>query len=618
MNRLIELLRTKIALPGDDTRELTRKATFILFGLLMSVGGVIWAAMCFTFGLFWQALIPLAYTLLVGVCIGTFVITRRYFVVSRIQLLLSLLLPFAFQWSLGGFKKSGAMMYWAIIAPLAAQFFGGVKLSRLWIFGFLILTVISGFTDGYISHVQGLPEYVHVPAFVINLSLVSLFVAFASQYFYSQMQTNQQKLSDSLREVSDLKTQQDGDYYLTSLLVSPLLINAVTSPNVSVEFFIRQKKKFYFNNTDGEIGGDFCAAEFITLQGRRYAALMNADAMGKSIQGAGGALVVGTILHLLFERTRIMENYRSMLPERWLKNAYTELKAAFETLDGRMQISFILALYDEHTGTLYQINVEHPMAVLVHENQPQFLPTREVGAKLGSGREKDFLKITLASLDAGDAVYFGSDGKDDILLTDNGHEQTFNDDENFFLRMITDSGGDLGAIFRNSCNLGTIIDDYSLLRLQVHAIPAREARQQHNLRQELAALGIDIAMTTPDTIGFRKLLKRLIAAKDYEHAFVASEVAVREYPLEESFILAASYAAERLGLYDRAIDHGESLVLRNSNNAQVFLTLARAYLAAGQRQRSRYYYELLPQSLKWHKSTHRLRENLLGGPAGAQ
>lgn len=222
-----------------------------------------------------------------------------------------------------------------------------MRLSRLWIIGFLALTVISGFIDSHLSQIEGLPEYAHVPAFVINLTLVSLFITFASQYFYSQMLKNEQRLSESLHEVSELKNQQDGDYYLTSLLVSPLTINTIKSPNISVEFFIRQKKQFHFNNNAGEIGGDFCAAEFISLQGRRYAALMNADAMGKSIQGAAGALVVGTILHLLFERTRIMENYGSMLPERWLKNAYAELKAAFETLDGRMQISFILALYDE-------------------------------------------------------------------------------------------------------------------------------------------------------------------------------------------------------------------------------------------------------------------------------
>lgn len=612
MNRLIETLRQKLAQPGDDMRELTRKATFILFGLLMSFGGLIWAAMCFAYGLFWPALIPLAYTAVVGACIAVFIVSRRYYVVSRIQLLLSLLLPFALQWSLGGFKKSGAMMYWAIIAPLAAQFFGGLRLSRLWIIGFLALTVISGFIDGQISHIEALPEYAHVPAFVINLTLVSLFIAFASQYFYSQMLKNETRLSDSLHEVSELKNQQDGDYYLTSLLVSPLTINTIKSPNVSVEFFIRQKKQFHFNNISGEIGGDFCAAEFISLQGRRYAALMNADAMGKSLQGAAGALVVGTILHLLFERTRVMENYGSMLPERWLKNAYAELKAAFETLGGRMQISFILALYDEHTGTLYQINVEHPMAILVHDKNPRFIPATQVGAKLGSGREAEFLKIDVLALGVGDSIYFGSDGKDDILLSENGHEQTFNDDEGFFLRMITESGEQPEEIFRNSRKSGTIIDDYSLLKLQVQAIPAREREYQHTLRSELATLGAEPASAVLDAAYLRKNMKRLIAAKDYAHAFALAEVAVREHPTETQFILAAAYAADKIGLHDRAIDYGESLVLRGGGDAQVSLILARSCLAVGQTQRSRHYYNLLPESLKWHKSTHRLRRELYG------
>lgn len=612
MSLLIQALREKIAQPGDDTKELTRKTTFILFGLLMSFGGVVWAALCLSFGLVWQAMIPLAYTFIVGFCIGIFVITGKYHIASRIQLFASLLLPFALQWSLGGFKKSGAMMYWAIIAPLAAQFFGGLKLSRLWIFGFLALTIASGFIDAHLADIAGLPEYLHVPAFVINMTLVSLFIAFASQYFYSQMLINQQKLSESLQKVSELKSQQDGDYYLTSLLVSPLIINHVKSPNVTVEFFIRQKKQFHFNNTEGEIGGDFCAAEFIALQGRRYVALMNADAMGKSIQGAGGALVVGTILHLLFERTRIMENYRSMLPERWLKNAYAELRAAFETLDGRMQISFILALYDEHTGAIYQINAEHPMAIRVHDGDPQFIVASQVGAKLGSGREADFLKIDLLQLETGDAIYFGSDGKDDILLADDGHEQTFNHDETFFLHKISESKGDLEEIFRNSANVGTIIDDYSLLKLQVKFIPARAADQQKILRDEVATLGDAPAATVIDATYFRKAMKRLMAVQDYAHTFALAEVAVREYPLDESFVLAAAYSARKIGLHERAIDYGESLVLRGSENPQVFLTLARCYLANGQIQRSRRYYDLLPESLKWSKSTHALRERLYG------
>ena len=288
----------------------------------------------------------------------------------------------------------------------------------------------------------------------------------------------------------------------------------------------------------------------------------------------------------------------SMLPERWLKNAYTELRAAFETLDGRMQISFILALYDEHTGTLYHINAEHPTAILVRGNQPQFMQNMRVGAKLGSGREADYLDIDVLALSAGDSVYFGSDGKDDILLAQKGHEQIFNDDEKFFLRKITESAGRVEEIFRLSSEGGTIIDDYSLLKLQVQAIPARTEENQVELRQQLATLGAT-ATTKIDSLYFRKALKRLVAAKDYAHAFALAETAVREYPLETQFILAAAYAAGKIGLHDRAVDYGESLVLRGSVDAQVALILARSYLSLGQLMRSRHYYDMLPESLKW-------------------
>lgn len=108
------------------------------------------------------------------------------------------------------------------------------------------------------------------------------------------------------------------------------------------------------------------------------------------------------------------------------------------------------------------------MAVLVNEKKPRFISPTQVGAKLGSGREADFLRIDVLALGVGDSIYFGSDGKDDILLSENGHEQTFTTERRrAFPHMITESGEQPEEIFRNSRKAGTIIDDYSLLKLQV-------------------------------------------------------------------------------------------------------------------------------------------------------
>ena len=107
------------------------------------------------------------------------------------------------------------------------------------------------------------------------------------------------ELSKTLDEVQRLKHMQDGDYFLTTLLLQPLGLNSVESENFSVEAFSRQKKKFSFKQRDYEIGGDLNISCTLTLRGRKYTLVLNADAMGKSIQGAGGVLVLGSIMRAI-------------------------------------------------------------------------------------------------------------------------------------------------------------------------------------------------------------------------------------------------------------------------------------------------------------------------------
>ena len=59
-----------------------------------------------------------------------------------------------------------------------------------------------------------------------------------------------------------------------------------------------------------EIGGDMNAGYALRLQGEKYTLVVNADAMGKSLQGAGGVLVLGSAIRSLIERTNITERER--------------------------------------------------------------------------------------------------------------------------------------------------------------------------------------------------------------------------------------------------------------------------------------------------------------------
>ena len=50
------------------------------------------------------------------------------------------------------------------------------------------------------------------------------------------------ELQKTLTQVQTLKLQQDGDYFLTTLLIKPLMVNEAISNHIKIDFFIKQKQ----------------------------------------------------------------------------------------------------------------------------------------------------------------------------------------------------------------------------------------------------------------------------------------------------------------------------------------------------------------------------------------
>ena len=163
-------------------------------------------------------------------------------------------------------------------------------------------------------------------------------------------------MNETLKQVKKLKEHQDGDYFLNKLLIEPLAKNQSSSETVKIESLVKQKKTFQFRNKEHELGGDINISDNIKLEGKNYIVFLNGDAMGKSIQGAGGVLVLGTIFKSILQRSISMPIARNVYPERWLKNAFIEMHKAFESFDGSMLMSAVFGLIEEQTGTMYFIN----------------------------------------------------------------------------------------------------------------------------------------------------------------------------------------------------------------------------------------------------------------------
>ena len=143
VQRLVEIG----ALPSDSAELRARKAVLVLSSTLMASLACVWVATYAVLGLWLSAAIPFAYQLASVASIDTFARTRRYVLFRESQLLMSLVLPFALQWSLGGFENSSAVCLWAVTAPLGALLFVGARQAIPWFAAFAALVAFSAAID---------------------------------------------------------------------------------------------------------------------------------------------------------------------------------------------------------------------------------------------------------------------------------------------------------------------------------------------------------------------------------------------------------------------------------------------------------------------------------------
>ena len=171
-------------LPTDIEKEKLRKRFLVYVALMMMGGGFLWATICLYHRLFLPATVPLAYIALSIVNLRYFHASKRFGLARSFQLLISLVLPYVFQWTLGGFIPSGSVMLWAMTAILGALTFQEIRITLRWYLGYLGLTVLTGVIDGnvarYASQGSTTPE---ATLFVVNIIGVSIIVFGLMVYF---------------------------------------------------------------------------------------------------------------------------------------------------------------------------------------------------------------------------------------------------------------------------------------------------------------------------------------------------------------------------------------------------------------------------------------------------
>ncbi|MBM9579504.1 SpoIIE family protein phosphatase [Leptospira sp. 201903070] len=388
------------------------------------------------------------------------------------------------------------------------------------------------------------------------------------------------ELTDTLDKMSKLKDQQDGDYFLTSLLINPLGQNNAKSENVKIEFFIKQKKQFQFKNLRNEIGGDLCKTESIVLKGRRLTVFFNADAMGKSMQGAGGALVLGAVFKSIIERTRFSAFMKDLYPERWLKNAFIELHRVFESFEGSMLVSIVLGVIEDDTGFTYYMNAEHPYSILYRDGIASFLGENVFYRKLGSQLVEGTLSVQTFQFLPGDVLFNGSDGRDDILLENIDGKKNMNYDETRILRIVEESQGNLERINSQLEREGVLTDDLSIMKIEWNGtVPKRvkiklSKKDKKSLDKFFNEIG-DGKQTHPAAL--KELSFAYFRLREYDKAAFCAYEYLKAVPSDDKMLGYTSRMLRKAGEIHSSVDVGERLRIRDPKNVQNLRNLIRAY-----------------------------------------
>lgn len=401
------------------------------------------------------------------------------------------------------------------------------------------------------------------------------------------------ELEETLGTVRTLKNKQDGDYFLTSLLIKPLGGNTLHSPVIEAEVLMRQKTRFQFQKWHVEIGGDLAVVHGIKLRGRNYAVFLNGDAMGKSIQGAGGALVLGTVFKSFVTRTQVSSRMQDRFPEQWMRELFLELQTVFISFDGSMLTSAAAGLIDEMTGTLYHMQAEHPALVLLRHGKAEFIEPETALPKIGIAGFDDRFTLSVLRLEPEDVIIAGSDGRDDLAVGVDGEgNRMINENEKLFLKFVEDTNGNLSQIQDKISGHGEITDDLSLIRLRYHPIasmPSPDEQQALLYQRAKEAIGagrwqegadaLETALGRGETLEILgDLGKALVHLKQFPRAAQLCERYTELAPWSTEFLFATSFALKHSGDTARAVDFGERARIRRPRLVKNLLNLAELYL----------------------------------------
>jgi signal transduction histidine kinase/DNA-binding response OmpR family regulator len=192
-----------LTVPADASQEKEVHTSILKnMGYAMSIGGLIWGTICLFYGFYLQSLIPYGYAFFT--CINFWALAKwDHFPVARdFQLSLSLLLPFAFQFVIGGYEASGCVILWGLVPLIAALNFIKPKKAFLWLAIFIVLVLLAAVFDDKAIIAYDLDKKISRIFFAVNISIITLIVYTISYKFIGN-------LNEAIADFREAKQQAD-------------------------------------------------------------------------------------------------------------------------------------------------------------------------------------------------------------------------------------------------------------------------------------------------------------------------------------------------------------------------------------------------------------------------
>jgi class 3 adenylate cyclase len=192
MMGMVERFAAIGALPSDTEDERIRKGALVLAVGIVSVLSPIWVTTYLILELPVSAAIPSAYIVISLISLVVFARTKRYRVFRTTQLSLLLALPFALQWSLGGYVPSSGVALWALTCPLGALTFAGTRQAVPWFVAYLALVGASLALEPFLTPAD-IPQPVQVAFLAANIAGVSVTAYLLLQYFVREREREHER-----------------------------------------------------------------------------------------------------------------------------------------------------------------------------------------------------------------------------------------------------------------------------------------------------------------------------------------------------------------------------------------------------------------------------------------